>query len=221
MTRIRRHAATGRRLLATAAVTVVTLIGLAVVVPSLLGFHLYAIATGSMTGTLDVGTLAIAREVPVDQLAVGDIITYVPPAETGIGHPVTHRIASIAPSADGATTFVTRGDANADVDPWEFSLEAGTQARVERQVPQLGHPVLALTDPRTRFLAIGIPAVAIAILALRDLIVALRPVRDPQPTEETAPSATPAEAEQDVAAAPDRLIVLPEAATPPVGSGAR
>lgn len=168
---------TGRRVLATLVVVALTALGLAVIVPSLLGFHLYAIATGSMTGTLDVGTLAIAREVPVGELAAGDVITYVPPPDTGITHPVTHRIVDIDRQVEGLTTFVTRGDANLVDDPWTFSLAAPTQARVEHHLPHLGRPVLALTDPRTRLLALGIPAVAIALLSLRDLVAALRPTR--------------------------------------------
>lgn len=227
VTRIRRSAAVGRRVVATLTVVVLTVVGLAVVVPSLVGFHLYAIATGSMTGTLDVGTLAIAREVPVDDLAVGDIITYVPPADTGIAHPVTHRIATIERGEGGVPTFVTRGDANGDVDPWDFSLDAATQARVERQIPWLGQPVLALTDPRTRFLAIGIPALAVGLLALRDLVAALRPIRDPGPDTTAVPdaegppatTATPAAADVPVARAPrvapaevpELIIVVPEA----------
>lgn len=120
MARTRRHAGVLSTLLAVA----VTLVGLIVVVTSLLGFHLYAIATGSMAGTLDPGTLAIAREVPVGELTVGDVITDVPPAETGISHPVTHRIIDIDDTAAAQPTFTTKGDANATNDPWTFQLSA-------------------------------------------------------------------------------------------------
>lgn len=209
MIRARRPAPRSRRrlagrLLSILVMVVATLVGLIVVVPSLLGFHLYVITTGSMTGTMDPGALAIAREVPVDELATGDVITYVPPPATGISHLVTHRIADISDVPQVGTTFTTKGDANEVVDPWTFQLEAPTQARVEASVPLIGRPVLLLSDPRNRFLAVGVPALLIAALSIRELIQVFHPKRQPDET-----GSDPA------AAVPGVLIVLPEAVETP------
>jgi signal peptidase len=143
-----------------------------ILVPAALGLQRYAIAGGSMTGTYNLGSLVFEEAVPVEELRVGDVITYVPPAESGIDNLVTHRIVAI----DGST-FRTQGDANPDVDPWTFDLTAATQARVVWHVPFLGFPFLALQERNLRMLLIGLPAAVIALFALGEFISGLRPSR--------------------------------------------
>src|SRR5437763_8440391 len=63
-----------------------------ILVPSLLGFQRYVITGGSMTGTIDRGSLVFDKAVPVSQLRVGDVITYTPPASSSPTGRVTHRI---------------------------------------------------------------------------------------------------------------------------------
>jgi signal peptidase I len=149
-----------------------------VLVPRLTGHELYVITTGSMTGTADVGSLVISRTVPTHDLRVGDVITYVPPPDTGNEHPVTHRIAAIEEDVYGLATFTTKGDANAAVDPWTFQLDQQVQPRMRTAVPWIGLPVLWLADRTTRLLAIGLPALAVAVLAARDVLRALRRPED-------------------------------------------
>ena len=72
-----------------------------VLLPSVLGMQRYVIVSGSMTGTYDEGTLVLSEVVPVEELRVGDVITYLPPADAGPDHLITHRIASIEPRRGG------------------------------------------------------------------------------------------------------------------------
>jgi signal peptidase len=122
-----------------------------------------------MTGTYDLGSVVFEENVPVEDLRVGDVITYVPPAESGIKTLVTHRIVAI----DG-DTFRTQGDANPQVDPWTFELNAATQNRVRFHVPYVGYAFIALGDRATRMAVIGIPAAIIALYSLVELVGALR-----------------------------------------------
>ena len=81
-----------------------------------------------MSGTYDKGSLVLDEVVPVADLEVGDVITYMPP--TG-DHLITHRIAWIGRGAGGARIFRTKGDANPVADPWTFKLDrpdAGARA---------------------------------------------------------------------------------------------
>jgi signal peptidase I len=142
-------------------------------VPGLIGLQRYVITTGSMTGTYDVGTVVFDRAVPARDLRVGDVITYLPPASSGVDHLVTHRLVSIRTHA-GHTTYRTRGDANPARDPWSFELSTGRQPRVAFAVPYVGRLFLALADPASRRLLIGLPAVVVGLLALRELLSALR-----------------------------------------------
>lgn len=146
-------------------------------IPGLLGFERYVITGGSMSGTFERGSLVFEREVPVNELKVGDIITYLPPTDSGITELVTHRIDSMEVTEQGPS-FRTRGDANASADTWTFTLEAPTQARFELAVPHVGWAFIALADKDLRMIAIGVPAAIIAIMSLLEMARVLREPKD-------------------------------------------
>ncbi len=173
---MKRHAHLTAQLVTNIALAAVVLVSLALLLPGLVGMQRYVITSGSMTGTYDVGTLVFDRAVPAEQLRAGDVITYLPPASSGVDHLVTHRLVSIRTHA-GRTTYRTRGDANPARDPWKFELSTDQQPRVVFAVPYLGKLFIALADPANRRLLIGIPAALIGLIALRDLICAARSSR--------------------------------------------
>ena len=131
-------------------------------VPAALGFHRYVITGDSMSGTYDRGSLVVDEEVPVSDLEVGDVITYDPPATAGVEGPITHRIVSIRTNRHGQPRFRTEGDANPSSDPWTFTLDQPTQARVAFDVPYVGFVFSALSLRLVRILLIGLPALLIA-----------------------------------------------------------
>lgn len=172
-------------------VTIVSLIATAIValmlVPGVLGLDRYVITGGSMSGTFERGSLVFETRVPVDELHVGDIITYLPPEGSGVAELVTHRIISITEpeQAGGHRVLRTQGDANDSADPWTFTLSDAVQPRVQGWIPQVGWVFIALTNPVARTLAIGVPAAFIALLFLRDL---MREFRRPRGADTTEPS---------------------------------
>jgi signal peptidase I len=161
----------------------VLLLAAPMVVADVLGYERYVITGGSMSGTIERGSLVFERPVPIDRLRVGDVITYQPPAESGLTNLVTHRIHSIEHTETGAV-LRTKGDANADPDQWRFQLDGPSQPRVEVAVPHAGYVFVFLGDRSNRLLVIGLPAVAIALLSLRELIRALRRPREPRRPED-------------------------------------
>ncbi|WP_372789008.1 signal peptidase I [Paraconexibacter sp.] len=159
-----------RRLAGTAVLAVcVGLAGL-MLVPALLGYERYVIVSGSMTGTIDTGSIVYAKAVPTESLVVGDVITYAPPAGASPTELVTHRIASITPGPRGERVYVTKGDHNPAVDPWTFTLTAPTQAREQFHVPYVGYVFAALSVREIRMAVIGGPALLIALLTLAGLV---------------------------------------------------
>lgn len=150
------------------AVATVLCLALAAVllIPAALGFQRYVIVSGSMSGTYDKGSIVFDEEVPVDELKIGDVITYEPPQGTFSQDLVTHRIAWIGADEAGERTFRTRGDANPSADPWTFSLDGSEQAKVAFSVPYVGYLLAGLSIPLVRMLAIGVPAIAVALLIL-------------------------------------------------------
>ena len=171
------------------------LAALAFLLPSLMGFQRYVIMGGSMEGTYDLGSVVFEEVVPTSELQVGDVITYVPPAESGITTLVTHRIVGI----DG-DLYRTKGDANADVDPWTFQLNTDTQPRAVAHVPYVGFAFMALADRGTRMAVIGIPAALIALWSLAELARAVRSSRRDEHDEQGA---------QDGVAAPTAIAPGP------------
>jgi len=154
------------RVISTLVVAAGLLFGALLVLPAALGMQRYVIVSGSMTGSYDRGSLVLDDVVPVEQLRVGDVITYRPPAGAGPHGLVTHRIAAITRDKVGARVFRTKGDANPAVDPWTFMLPKGEQARVRVGVPYVGFALAALSRRDLRLLIVGLPAGLIALMSI-------------------------------------------------------
>jgi signal peptidase len=149
------------------------LLAVAYVLPSLLGFQRYVITGGSMQGTYDKGSVVFEKVVPTSQLRVGDVITYIPPASSGVTNLVTHRIVSAEAGTKGIV-YRTKGDANPSIDPWTFTLDRAEQVVVEFDVPHVGWALLYLADPSHRKLVVGVPA---GLIALASILEACRNAR--------------------------------------------
>jgi signal peptidase len=134
--------------------------------PMAFGYHRYVITGGSMTGTYDRGSIVFDKAVPVADLKVGDVITYSPPASTGVHGLITHRIISVKDHGTDGASYRTKGDANPAADPWRFQLDQPTQAKVAFAVPYLGYGIAALSMLPIRMLIIGLPALLIAFMLI-------------------------------------------------------
>ena len=163
-----------RSFLSTLAIVAAFATAAMMLLPALLGYERYVVTGGSMAGTLDRGSIAFDRPVPVADLRVGDVITYQPPPGRTSSALVTHRIVWAGRDRAGRRTFRTKGDANPSADPWRFTLTRPTQARVAFHVPYAGYPLAALAIRPLRMLFIGLPALMIGIAA------AARLWRDPE-----------------------------------------
>jgi signal peptidase len=159
----------GRALGWLAFAAVVLVAGL-MLVPTLLGYQRYVIVSGSMDPAIPTGSVVYDRVVPVEELAVGDVITFVPPAEYGIDEPVTHRIVDIATGERaGAPVIRTKGDANDSLDAWHMVPDDPGLPRVEHHIEWLGYVYLALSHRWIQLLVIGLPALVISVLVIRAL----------------------------------------------------
>jgi signal peptidase len=131
---------------------------LLVLLPAVLGLDRYVVTDNSMGDTMGRGSVVLARNVPAGDLRVGNVITFVPPDQSGHAR-VTHRIVSL----DGGYA-VTRGDASDAVDPQRLELDRPTYARVLLHVPWVGYPFVGdgglLLLLAGASLAVGLGAVA-------------------------------------------------------------
>lgn len=80
--------------------------------PSLMGYSVYRISSGSMEPTLKIGEVILSKECDVTSLKVGDIITYEGEAGEFKDKIVTHRVVREPYYESGNYYLVTKGDDN-------------------------------------------------------------------------------------------------------------
>jgi signal peptidase len=130
-----------------AAVLCIGLFAVVAVGPRTGRFQVITVLTGSMAPNAPRGSLAIVEPKPLDQLRVGDVLTYAIPVEDH--HVVTHRVIELRRTA-GATVVRTKGDANDAADPWVAELHDATVWTERVALPHVGQAVVALRDPLVR-----------------------------------------------------------------------
>ena len=80
--------------------------------PSVFGFSVLQVTSGSMEPEIPVGGIVIVRRVKPDSLKVGDVISFYSNDVDISGKVNTHRIIEIKQSESGEKIFRTKGDAN-------------------------------------------------------------------------------------------------------------
>jgi signal peptidase len=88
----------------------VAVLAAAVVVPRLGGATPYTVLTGSMEPRFPPGTLVVVRPVPIEEVGIGDVITY--QLHSGDPTVVTHRVVGVSTTLGGEQSLITQGDAN-------------------------------------------------------------------------------------------------------------
>lgn len=126
------------------------LVTVAVLLPRAVGGTPYAVLSGSMSPTLPTGTLAVVRPVEIDDVMVGEVVTY--QLHSGEATMVTHRVIGTRLGRDGQRELLTQGDTNTTPDA-EPVRAVQLQGRLWYAVPHLGR-VTALLSSNQRELAI-------------------------------------------------------------------
>lgn len=86
-------------------------------VPSVFGFSLLQVQTGSMVPEYEIGTVVVTKKVDARELKVGDVISFYSLDKDISGKVNTHRIVRIEHGGDdNAPYFTTKGDHNNEVD---------------------------------------------------------------------------------------------------------
>ena len=120
--------------------------------PRLFGFQSLAVLSGSMEPEIGVGAIVFAKESDLNDIVIGDVITYRITGSTM----VTHRVADIDQSNQ---QFYTKGDANdvMDVQPVPFDNIVG---KVAFSVPYIGYMSIYAKTP------LGIVAICTILIIL-------------------------------------------------------
>jgi len=120
------------------------------------------VLSGSMRPGLSVGGVAISERVPVDRLAVRDVIVFREPNKPT--EQVVHRIVRLAEGSSGQVLINTQGDANAVRDPWTMTIRGDHAYLVRSSVPLVGYVAIAYQNYRGFWLlGAGIVMIGITI----------------------------------------------------------
>lgn len=130
----------------------------------LLGYQVKVVQSGSMEPAIGVGSIVIIA--PAMRYEIGDVITFGEDTPTKV--PITHRI--VAQKVDnGETVFVTKGDANEDVDPITIA-RTDIIGKVWTTVPWVGRVIEFVRTPLGYGLLVGIPALIIILDEIADIV---------------------------------------------------
>lgn len=125
--------------------------------PTIAGYRLYAVLSGSMSPAFDAGSLVAVRPVDPDKIGEDDVITFI----SANGTMVTHRIVGIE-RQDGLR-FVTKGDANNSADSGTVP-EDRVVGVVTLALPWLGRLLMFSQTRHGLLTMIIIPALVVLIL---------------------------------------------------------
>lgn len=199
-----------------ALLNVLAALGVVCLVLVVLGFafnvSIVMFKTGSMSPTIPAGSIAFVREIPAQEMEVGDVVT-VDRGESTL--PVTHRVITIddVDGSSGKVTFELRGDANDVKDPEPYTAE--TVRRVMFSVPGLAPLIQQWRNP---FLLGGI-TIAASLL----VVWAFWPRRgDDAGDDEESPESprSPVESLRAPAHTPKHAVATPVVVALVLGSGA-
>ena len=125
----------------------------------LLGVQPTTVLSGSMRPTMDVGDMAIFRDVPADSIGPGDIIRF-----WRDGEMVIHRVVEVSGEGDGRL-FVTKGDANREPDVAPV-YPSQVRGKVVLNIPKVGWAAITVKGFFSRawsFLSANLAVTALAI----------------------------------------------------------
>ncbi len=139
-------------------------------VPSVLGFSVMKVQTGSMEPEYKTGSIIITREVKPEKLEVGDVISFYVSAGKIVDQVNTHRIEEIQYIKSDLRQFVTKGDANENVDEYPV-METRVIGKVVLNLGVFSGSVIGfLQNPNIILFFIVIPLVVITFFEAVNLV---------------------------------------------------
>lgn len=80
------------------------------------GKSFFKVVTGSMEPNLSIGELIMTDDVKIDDLKLGDVISFRSQESDMYGVIITHRVVDISKTSEGKTVLLTKGDNNLSAD---------------------------------------------------------------------------------------------------------
>ncbi|MEH7384677.1 signal peptidase I [Bacillus sp. JJ1521] len=132
--------------------------------PSILGFKVMTVLTGSMEPLLHPGDVIVAKPINPNKVKVNDVITYRNSQNTL----VTHRIIEIV-DKEGDNFFQTKGDANNVKDEGLIAHEQLVGSLLFH-IPKAGYIANFLKSPIGLILLVSVPLISLTIGMIKKII---------------------------------------------------
>ncbi len=141
-----------------AAVAVVTIASVALVQGT---WQVNPVVSGSMRPGFAVGGIVISERIPMDQLALRDVMVFKNPLNPS--NIMVHRIVVLTKNKSGQFVVRTQGDANNVKDPWTLTIHGKYVYIVRWSLPLFGYASVAYQNHRGLvLLATGVILLALA-----------------------------------------------------------
>ncbi len=133
--------------------------------PSIAGYQMYVVLSGSMSPAFDAGSIVMVQPVEAREVSVGDVITFRDPTDNKTF--VTHRVVAI--DTEDGLSFITKGDANS-VEDFEPVPDDNVVGMVQMSVPYAGYIVSFARTKKGLLSLVIVPGVLIILFELRNLL---------------------------------------------------
>ena len=138
---------------------------------SIMGYRIFAVATGSMVPDYNVNDVLLIKEVDHSELKVGDDITYLGTKLDVNGRIVTHRIIEIK-EENGKKTYLTKGINNTVEDPMIDDNQI--YGKVMGKIPVVTEINHIVKNQYGFFFLIFVPIVAVIFLEIADTVTEIK-----------------------------------------------
>lgn len=177
-------------------VIVVVLVSLTVMLVGvrIFGLHVFTVLSGSMEPVYPTGSLIYVKAVDPDELATGDVITYLIRDNTV----VTHRIAGVVPDENDPSIlrFRTKGDAN-NTEDMMLVHENNIIGSPVFCIPYIGYVANFIQNPPGTYITVAVASLLLMIMFIPDLFVREEEPEEDTPAQDEASADTPPETTAD------------------------
>lgn len=149
--------------------------------PYIFGYRVLQVISGSMQPTIADETCIIIKKTDIEDIKVGDIITFVSESRDIYGFLNTHRVHDITEDAEtGETLFITKGDAYEKVDahPVSYDQIAGKYVRELPFGRLLFKGIRFLSDQNHYFVIVILPLSLCCVSYVKQLFDSLTKRKD-------------------------------------------
>ena len=137
---------------------------------TMFGCRFYYVSTGSMEPEIKTGSLIVVKETPINELKLGDVISFISSDPDIKGMVNSHAIYSIGTSEDGQVEFVTKGAANPEPDEYKVYPDDIIGKMIYKSYG-IGKFFEILSDRTVSFCVTVLPIAIIVVINLIDLFV--------------------------------------------------